>query len=157
MKYLCFAFCLVLMGMSGCNSTSNTTTSTSEVPDAAEAANQQLQSEMWDKVMVVHDEVMPKMSELNRIGRNLKAVEAVPEEMQPKVEAMLTTLDNAGEGMMAWMSGFKQLENLRKDMDHAGIMAYLKGEMEKIATVKTDMENGIEAGKALLDQLTSKN
>jgi len=58
----------------------------------------------------------------------------------------------AEEGMMDWMSVFKQPDFLRDTMAHQAIMDYLAAEKEKIAGVGEQIKTGITEGKALLEQ-----
>lgn len=115
------------------------------------------QDQLWDEVMAAHDEVMPKMSEIKRLERDLSAMigeeSALDAEAQEKVGKVVQQLSAAGEGMMDWMSKIRQLEPLRKEMDHAQIIEYLKGEKEKITKVQQDMLQSIEDGTSLMESM----
>lgn len=115
------------------------------------------QEKLWDEVMAGHDEVMPKMSEIKRLERELSAMigeeSALDSEAQEKVGQVVQQLAAAGESMMEWMSNIRQLESLRTEMDHAAIVAYLNGEKEKITKVQQDMLQSIESGTNLLESL----
>ncbi len=114
------------------------------------------QEEMHDKVMFIHDEVMPEISTINRISRSLKKIK---KENQPdsshlaQIELSLKELESADEGMMNWMQEYKKPGKLRDSKTHEEIMAYLKSEEEKITKVKEMMETSIEKGQQLLESL----
>jgi len=112
------------------------------------------QEKMWDKVMAIHDDVMPKMSELNKIQKQLKEKSQVirDEVLQPKIIAAIETLEKADEGMWAWMHDLKQLKELRKEKTHDEIMLYLSEQLTSIRNVKAVMETSMENGKNLLNQ-----
>lgn len=108
--------------------------------------------------MEVHDEVMPKMAEMNRVGRELKALSKDMKEKAKleQVNKALKDLEAASEGMMAWMGTLQQPKKLREEKSHEEIMAYLKAETQKIAQVKQDMLGSLEQGQALLEALQAE-
>ena len=137
----------------------NNSTNTGTAENAA--ANEQLEQKAWDDMMVIHDEVMPKMSEINGLTRDFKNyVEANRETISPayleRISVALTELEDGDEGMMNWMNGIKQLDNLRGTLDHNAIMVYLKEQAEIIAQVKEKMLSSIENGKALLTEMQAE-
>lgn len=90
-----------------------------------------------DKVMEIHDEVMPKMSMLHRLGKKIKKLS--PEELSAKseigdAEVIKKQLEDASEGMMAWMAEYKIPEGSKEVQK-----SYLDVEMLKINKVKSDM------------------
>lgn len=117
--------------------------------------NHLLQEEMTDKIWVVHDEVMPKTSEINRIQRQLRKL-TKDKELAPDdpVLDMLGRLENAHEGMMEWMKAFKKPSKLRGEKSHEEIMAYLAEQMVEIQEVKNDMLSSINDGQSMVDSFT---
>lgn len=115
----------------------------------------ELEDEAWQGMMEVHDEVMPEMAAMNRVGRELKSIaEGLDKKAElEKVNKATKDLEAASEGMMEWMSGLQQLRQLREDKSHKEIMDYLQSETEAIAQVKTDMLRSLEQGRALLEEL----
>jgi hypothetical protein len=148
MKKMIFFFLLSVFAFSACQSGEQ---APSEEDLMAE------QDQLWDEVMAEHDEVMPKMSEIKRLERELTAMigeeSSLDAEAQEKVGQVVQQLSAAGEGMMSWMSQIRQLEPMREEMDHEQIIEYLKGEKEKITKVKEDMLNSIEEGTSLLESM----
>lgn len=121
-----------------------------------QSAKQQAEEQLlWDQVMAVHDEVMPKMSEINQISRDLRTkLEATDSTLVDQREQMMVgirALEQADEGMMTWMAAIEPLDELREDKTHEQIMAYLQEEQQKVAKVKEDMLTSIEEGKKLLN------
>jgi cbb3-type cytochrome oxidase subunit 3 len=145
MKKMIFFFLLSVFAFSACQSGEQ---APSEEGLMAE------QDQLWDEVMAEHDEVMPKMSEIKRLERELTAMigeeSSLDAEAQEKVGQVVQQLSAAGEGMMSWMSQIRQLEPMREEMEHEQIIEYLKGEKEKITKVKEDMLQSIEEGTSLL-------
>lgn len=113
------------------------------------------EDQAWDKMMEVHDEVMPEMAAMNRVGRELKSVSGDLDKKSEleKVNKAVKDLEAASEGMMEWMSSLQQLKQLRENMSHEEIMDYLQSETEAIARIKTDMLRSLEQGRALLEEL----
>jgi len=98
------------------------------------------QDQLLDKVMAVHDEIMPKMGDIMKYKKQLKAkidelTAAGKEDNEAKIieiKEAIESLDNSHEGMMSWMREF--------DTDFEGrvaedVMSYLKGQMTKIEEV----------------------
>lgn len=102
---------------------------------------------LYDEVMRVHDEVMPKMDDIYKLKEQLKDKIAntpdMVEEKKKDIEAAISKLDSASEGMMVWMRQFNPLP------DSAGVeeaKEYLENEMEKIKKVKEDVRKALEEG-----------
>jgi hypothetical protein len=114
---------------------------------------QQAQQESWEEMMEIHDEVMPKMSEISRIRRELKAemeaLDSTQTEQMAAIDSTIARLDRADIAMMNWMGDLQQLPELRQNNDHEQIMAYIEEERGKIAAVRMDMLNAIEQGKQM--------
>ncbi len=112
------------------------------------------QEKLWDEMMVVHDEVMPKMGDLNRLSRNIRSqLDTVPPiDTLQKLQQLdlLIRLGKAEEGMMAWMSELEILDDLRATKSHKEIIRYLEAEKQRIGAVRDSMLAGIEAGEKAL-------
>ncbi|WP_276373054.1 hypothetical protein [Chryseolinea sp. H1M3-3] len=109
-------------------------------------ANQQL----YDEVMSVHDEVMPKMDDLYKLKEHLKKQVAdspqMTEEKKKKIESAILQLDSASEGMMVWMRNFNPLPD---SLGEEKARTYLEEQKVKVSKVKEDMLKAIEEGEAL--------
>lgn len=142
MKIKCILFALVLIaGSSACSS------------DKALEAEQQ---KRWDAMMIVHDEVMPKMSDINRLSQQMEAAvgdTTLTDELRDSARKSLYDLQAADKAMWDWMYGIQQLPDLRSTKKHEEILQYLKDETKVITDVKSSMLGSIEAAEALRAQL----
>ncbi len=136
MRQTAFLFLMIALAFSACNTEQST------------------QEKLWDEMMVVHDEVMPKMGDLNRLSRDIRAqLDTVPPiDTLLKLQQLdlLIRLGKAEEGMMAWMSDLKLLDDLRATKSHKEIIQYLETEKQRIGAVRDSMLVGIQAGEAAL-------
>ena len=105
---------------------------------------------LYDSVMGVHDQVMPRLDEMFKLSESLKDKIAktpdMPEAKKRQIEAAIDSLNDASEGMMAWM---RQFSPVTDTADHQAARDYLNQEMVKVEKVKTDILSAIEKGKAL--------
>ncbi|MFZ1807811.1 MAG: hypothetical protein WAU36_11335 [Cyclobacteriaceae bacterium] len=107
---------------------------------------------LYDMVMDVHDEVMPKMDDIYKIKSQLqeKIVNSpdLVQERKDALEKMILSLDSANNSMMVWMRQFNTPDSL--DVEEA--RAYLESQMEKINAVKETMLSTLEEAKAEADK-----
>lgn len=108
----------------------------------------------WDEMMAIHDEVMPKMADMNRTVRALRPFleeGALPDKnLKEQVNRAINQIEAADEAMMDWMGEVETLEDLRTDKDHEAIMVYIRDQTEAISKVKADMLSSLANGKQLL-------
>lgn len=109
--------------------TSNTTTKTNPI------------QKQWDAMMVIHDEVMPKLTEMNRLQKQLEGEEGT--------EQLILDLKTAENGMWDWMHNIKPLDQVKEMVEEAAL-SHLKEETAEIAKVSEDMLASIEAAKQFL-------
>lgn len=102
-------------------------------------------SPLYDKVMAIHDKVMPEMTTIHALKRDLKAIEK-PETKDIIIKNIIA-LDNADEAMMSWMADFKVPEDKSQEAE------YLKKEKEVIQSVSDQMYASIHQAQKLLDSL----
>ena len=102
-------------------------------------------SPLYNEVMTIHDAVMPEMSTIHNLKKELKAAELPGNKgiILNKIKA----LNEADEAMMSWMAEFKSPE------DHSKAEEYLKAEKVKIQAVSDQMHSAIETATVLLDSL----
>lgn len=104
---------------------------------------------LYDEVMNIHDEVMPKMEELYNLKKQLqKQIAESPNlvaEKRQELERTIAQLDSASNSMMTWMNDFNPLPD---SADTEQARAYLEGEMEKIKKVKELTLETIDRAKA---------
>ena len=112
---------------------------------SAEGGNQKL----YEEVMAVHDDVMPKMDDIYKLKRKLKeqlSSDNLASDRRKAIADAIKNLDTASEGMMEWMRNFNPLP------DSAGqekARDYLLAEKDKIQRVKDDMLKSIETAQSL--------
>lgn len=95
---------------------------------------------LYDQVMDIHDEVMPKMNDIEAYKKKLKdqiatGPDLVPEERK-KLERRISNLDSVGRMMMDWMHHFDP------PADSLGAEAYreyMEAQMEKVKKVREAM------------------
>ena len=100
--------------------------------------------ELYEEVMRIHDEVMPKMNDLYKAKTALKTrmeLPGLPENERQEIQNNIARLDSASEGMMIWMRQFNPLP------DSAGeekARSYLENELEKIKKVREDILDALK-------------
>lgn len=106
------------------------------------------------EVIAVHDEVMPQMGEIMQLRREvagqIESLEAAQSADSTRIDALrnvLGQLNAAKKGMEDWMHNY---ETPGEDMPDAEALTYLKGEMERVSQVKSDILSSIAAAKEIL-------
>jgi hypothetical protein len=116
-----------------------------------------LQQKAWDQVMVIHDEVMPKMGALHQMTKSLKAQWENNEELddvtKDDISIAIQELESADEGMWDWMHELKQLKPLQEAESHEAILQYLEEQEQSMIMVREAMDNSMEKGDSLLKVL----
>ena len=114
--------------------------------DTTEATGNQL---LYEKVMKVHDEVMPKLNDIYTLKEGLKdkiaKTPSMAEAKKKEIEQTIVQLDSASENMMVWMRAFNAPPD---SLGEEKAREYLEGQMEKVQKVKTDILESIEKAKA---------
>lgn len=99
---------------------------------------------LYNEVMKVHDEVMPKMNDMYKIQQGLKKkiedTPAMAEEQKKEIEASIAKLDSANEGMMIWMREFNPIPD---SLGEEKARVYLENEMVKVQKVKKDIDEAL--------------
>jgi hypothetical protein len=98
---------------------------------------------LYNQVMDIHDEVMPKMEDLYNKKKDLQAkLSASPAaDVKSKLEAEIAEVDSASKLMEDWMHEFNPPSDTT---DKEQIRAYLESEMEKVKRVKEAMVNALK-------------
>ncbi len=107
--------------------------------------------EMKDQVIEIHDEVMPRMGELNKVRKDL-LLQADSFIETDSVKAISFTkavanIEGSEKSMRNWMLNF-ELEYEGTDEE---IIHYLKDQKKAILQVQEEMNGSIEKGKAILN------
>lgn len=136
-------FSLVSCSKSGDHSSMNHSSDQTQ----EEGPNQALYNQMMD----VHDEVMPKMDEIMKLKRELQEqVANAPDmviEQKQELENVISNLDSANNAMMNWMHRISEFNPLADSVDQEKAREYLESEMEEIKKVKELMNESIEKAK----------
>ena len=100
----------------------------------------------YQEVMKYHDEAMIEMGVIHNLGKKLKKIDLSSTPDNSQIEKMIVDLENADEGMMAWMAQFKA-HNHKEELD-----TYLADQLVKVKKVHTDIFNSINAAKKYLNE-----
>ncbi len=108
---------------------------------------------LYDEVMRVHDDVMPKMGDINRLNQDLelyteKNADAIDAAQTAQIETLTTALTKSEKAMWDWMHEFKQPQ---KGEDLEKVNGYLNQELSKITLVSDLMLSSINDAKTFLD------
>ncbi len=109
----------------------------------------------WDYMMSIHDEVMPRMSEINSLAKSVQSITAdstTSIAVKTEGEKQLESLSEADNAMWDWMYALRQLPELRSSGSHEETMKYLGRETVRIADVKTLMLKSIEDARIFVNQ-----
>ncbi|MER3375547.1 MAG: hypothetical protein RIM83_12990 [Allomuricauda sp.] len=126
---------------------STTFSSCKEVKKAPEGPTQ------MEKVMAIHDEVMPKMGTIGKLVGELKA-KVDTTEMGQKYEVAMKDLQEANTAMMDWMKDFGDQFNSDEILNGKELseekQEWLDEEEEKVKVVKEKINGSIERAQTLL-------
>lgn len=100
---------------------------------------------LYNEVMKVHDEVMPKMDDLYKakvaLNKKITNTPTIGEKEKTEIQNKIKRLDAASEGMMIWMRQFNPMpDSLGEDKARD----YLENEMKKVKKVKEDILQALE-------------
>lgn len=117
------------------------------------SAEEQLEKKRWDEVMVIHDEVMPKMGDIAKAQKALRTLAGEP--VDSTILQQLTELEIAEEAMWTWMHELKPASE-REAMAHEAYLKYLDEEEKKISEVRDMMLTSIRNAEAMIAKRTEK-
>ena len=123
-----------------------------ETEKSIEEQQADTRDELYNQVMAVHDEVMPRMDDIYRLKTKLQ--EELQDLLANKSDSnaeniksltdKINSLENASKEMMVWM---RQFDVQPDSLGHEVIMQGLNEEMKKIEKVKRDMLDAIQSAK----------
>ena len=126
---------ILIYACSGSNQeiTQEENTPADEIP-----AEAKIEKALYDEVMVVHDEMMPRMDDMMRlkgmlIGRSDSLREAGIEEPTVALLKATESIDKANEAMMSWMRAF---DREMTSLTHEERVVYLTEQKQKMDSVK---------------------
>ncbi len=145
MKITCIVSILTI-ALTSCNQSGKHEHHTS---DAANGENPN--SLLYDQVMDIHDEIMPRAEDIYQLKKTLQEkLASAPDlvaDKKKELELTIAQLDSADQSMMEWMHRFRPLPD---SADQEKARAYLESEMERIKKVKELMNESIEKAKDLV-------
>ncbi len=146
-----FNFFLIFMVFLACNSNEPTDAGARQVPKELRG--------LYQEVLDIHDEVMPKMSQLTslqehltRILGELRAAQPIDNEKLRETNRILGSLNRAESAMWDWMDGFSKLDSV-PDTDKE---IFLKNEKSSAESMKELMLNSIEEAEKYLEENPEK-
>lgn len=153
-SFFVLAIFIAACGHSDNEKAANTEITQPEGPYSASELNQQ--DSVWKEMMLIHDSVMPKAADINRMSQNIKKQlsenSKLNELLRNQMITALEYLEQSDASMFDWMNNLQQLNKLREGKTHEEIMAYLLQEKTTIAKVSKDMLKSIELGDQVLKQ-----
>ena len=106
-------------------------------------------------VMAIHDEVMPKMSELNAMIVKMEAEVDSTTVRGQEAAAIVLELQDAYKSMMTWMKDFSQGFTTEEIMEGAKLSdqkkELLNQEEEKVRIVREKINGSLEKAKSFLN------
>ena len=107
---------------------------------------------LYDQVMGIHDEVMPKMEDLYKMKKELMEKIAntpgLAEEKRKEIERIISNLDSTNNAMMDWMHNFNPLPD---SVDQEKAREYLENEIERIKKVRDRTKESLERAKSQVE------
>lgn len=150
---------LISFSIMGCGEQASSEETVDSEASPAKFSEEQLtvQQQTWDKVMAIHDEVMPKMGTVHQLTKSLKTQwesnEALDAAAKDDISIAIQELESADEGMWDWMHNLKQLKPLQESETHDEIITYLKDQEQSIILVREEMRNSMAKADSLLKLL----
>ncbi len=143
MKILTKYLFIALILLSGCGKSGQHENS----KDQEEASSNNPNQALYDKVMDIHNEVMPKSDEIYQLKKDLKekaGVASLTAEKKKQFDQIIAELDSADHSMMDWMHKFKPLPD---SANQELAREYLENEMERIKTVRELINSSLQKAK----------
>jgi len=148
MKILTKHLFIALILLTGCGKSSQHEHHDQEEESPINNPNQAL----YDQVMDIHNEVMPKSDEIYQLKKELKEKAGVPSiaaDKKRQLDQIIAELDSADHSMMDWMHKFKPLPD---SVDQELAREYLENEMERIKTVRELINGSLQKAKEELEK-----
>jgi len=149
MKTLPTYLLLALFLLAGCGKSTQHEHSEQEEGATGNNPNQAL----YDQVMDIHDEVMPKSDEIYTLKKEIQDKIAAPNlatDKKKQLDQLIAELDSADHSMMDWMHKFKPLPD---SANQELAREYLENEMERIKKVREQINGSLQKAK---DELGKK-
>ncbi|MBL3656613.1 hypothetical protein [Fulvivirga sediminis] len=146
----------ILLSVIACKKGKFTENRDIEIENKEVPPEKRAEKDLYDEVMDVHDEAMPKMDRLMKLKGQLqekydigKDQEKATENDLEKYHEAIKKLEKADEAMMEWMHKFEPQED---NTDHDKVMEYYQDQKESIIKVNEQMEEAMKNAEATLNQ-----
>lgn len=150
---------LLLAGLSlaGCQSNHNHTATTGPDSSTVSAAKPESVADLEKKILAVHDSVMPAMSDLIRlkkeVAQHLTGLDQQPASVEIRQQkekglALKAALEQADQAMMDWMHTYNG--DTLSSLDESNALAYLREQQLRVQAMREQMRKSISDAQAYL-------
>jgi hypothetical protein len=112
------------------------------------------ETKLNQEIMVVHDEIMPKMGEINRLKRQLGTYkDMVSEDNAEMKDSLINTillLAKMEDSMNDWMGNYKYPN---PDITHEQMIKYLTGQRDSVKLLSDDIYMSIAIANGFLNNM----
>lgn len=119
--------------------------------------NKESETKIHQDIMAVHDDIMPKMGELNHLKREIAAYkDVVPmdnAELKDSLINGILMLSKMEDNMNDWMGNYKYPN---PDITHDEMLKYLTGQKDSIKLLSNDIYMSIAVANGLLKNAPPK-
>jgi hypothetical protein len=116
-------------------------------------ANKESETKLNQDIMVVHNEIMPKMGEINRLKRQLgNYKDMVSEDNAEMKDSLINTilmLAKMEDSMNDWMGNYKYPN---PDITHEEMVKYLTGQRDTVKLLSDDIYMSIAVANGFLNK-----
>ena len=109
---------------------------------ACQKSTEEINKELYNQVMDIHDEMMPKMGEFHtlrkELGQKIASSDSASTEFE-RLKANLALVDSADNSMRVWMRGFEPEKHEGKELTD-----YLKSELVQVTEMKAIMNRALK-------------
>jgi len=134
----------VLLALGACQKSGDDHDHADDIEQSDNSPNQAL----YDEVMNIHDEVMPKMNDLHKAKTSLQTRLEMPglgENEKQDLQNKIARIDSASESMMVWMRQFNPIPD---SVGEDKARAYLENELVKVKDVKDNILRALKTAAA---------
>ena len=97
-----------------------------------------------NEIMKIHDEVMPKMSEVARLSAQLRDIKAKAGKPVDGLDAAIEALTQSEQMMSDWM---KNYSTVKPKLTERQLLPFFQKEVEKVNMLSTKIHDSIEQAK----------
>ena len=103
-----------------------------------------------EKVLALHDEVMPFMGEMHALEKALRKQARVTKDSAEQYVKVANELQIADSLMWDWMYAYKSPLKLKDSLSNEKILEYLNAEKIRAGRVNSSMKTGMDKARSLL-------